>query len=98
VASSTRSALERSVMSPEAMTGTPTRSTSSAVSAWSADPVYICCAERGWSVSEAAPTASSFGPSSSAVRDPLRTPRRIFTVTGTSIASTTAATSSQAIA
>ena len=34
-------------MSPEAITGTSTSDTSSAVSAWSAMPVYICCAERG---------------------------------------------------
>ena len=86
-----RCARARSVMSPEAITGIATRSTSSAVSVWSAVPVYICWAERGCSVSAATPSASSFGPRSSAVREPLRRPRRIFTVTGTSTASTTAA-------
>ncbi len=96
VASMTRSAVSRSVMSPEATTGMPTRETSSAVSVWSAVPVYICWAERGCSVSEATPAASSMGPSVRAERDPLRTPRRIFTVTGTSTASTTAVTSAQA--
>ena len=83
-------------MSPDAITGTPTSSTSSAVRVWSAVPVYICLAERGWSVSEATPTASSLGPSSSASRDPLSMPRRILTVTGTSTASTTARASPQA--
>ena len=83
-------------MSPEAITGIPTRSTSSAVSVWSAVPVYICWAERGWSVSDATPGASSFGPSSSAAARAVLTPRRIFTVTGTSTASTTAPASAQA--
>ena len=83
-------------MSPEAITGTDTRRTSSAVSVWSAVPVYICCALRGCSVNEATPSASSFGPSSSAASEPLRTPRRIFTDTGTSTASTTAPASAQA--
>ena len=53
------------------------------MSAWSAVPVYICCAERGWSVSEDAPASTSRGPSSSAAREPFCTPRRSFTVTGT---------------
>ena len=51
----------REVTSPEAITGTSTRSTSSAVSAWSAVPVYICFAERGCSVSVAAPASTSRG-------------------------------------
>ena len=85
-----RSAVSRSTMSPEAMTGTATRSTSSAVSVWSANPVYICWAERGCSVSAATPRSSSLGPRSSAAREPFFSPRRIFTVTGTSTASTTA--------
>ncbi len=58
-------------MSPEAITGIDTRSTSSAVSVWSAVPVYICLAERGCSVSAATPSASSFGPRSRAVREPF---------------------------
>ena len=79
-------------MSPEAITGTSTSETSSAVSVWSAVPVYICCAERGWSVSDAAPASTSRGPTSRQSREPSATPRRIFTVTGTSTASATAAT------
>ena len=74
-------------MSPEAMTGTSTSSTSSAVSEWSASPVYICFAERGWSVSVAAPASTSFGPTSRQVLDPFCRPRRIFTETGSEIAS-----------
>ena len=62
------------------------------MSEWSAVPVYICRAERGWSVSDAAPASTSRGPSSRHVRDPSSTPRRIFTLTGTSTASATAAT------
>ena len=76
-------------MSPDAITGTSTRSTSSAVSEWSAVPVYICFAERGWSVSAAAPASTSRGPTESAAREPFSTPRRIFTVTGTETASAT---------
>ena len=53
-------------------------------------PVYICWAERGWSVSAATPRSSSRGPRSSAAREPFFSPRRILTVTGTSTASTTA--------
>ena len=96
VDSSTTCARARSVMSPEAITGIDTRSTSSAVSVWSAVPVYICLAERGCSVSAATPSASSLGPRSRAVREPFSSPRRIFTVTGTSTASTTARASRQA--
>ena len=55
-------------------------------------PVYICLAERGWSVSEAAPASTSFGPTASASREPLASPRRIFTVTGTETAEATAET------
>ena len=55
VVASTACARAREVMSPEAITGTSTSETSSAVSEWSAVPVYICFAERGCSVSEAAP-------------------------------------------
>ena len=51
-------------MSPEAITGTSTRSTSSAVSVWSAVPVYICSAERGCRVSDDAPASTSRGPTS----------------------------------
>ena len=86
VCSSTASAFSREVTSPDAITGTSTSSTSSAVSEWSASPVYICCAERGWSVSAAAPASTSRGPSSRQAREPFSTPRRIFTVTGTSTA------------
>ena len=52
----------REVMSPEATTGTSTSETSSAVSEWSAVPVYICRAERGWSVRLAAPASTSSRP------------------------------------
>ena len=62
VVASTVWARAREVMSPEATTGTSTSSTSSAVSEWSASPVYICRAERGWSVSEAAPASTRRGP------------------------------------
>ena len=79
-------------MSPEAITGTSTSETSSAVSEWSALPVYICWAERGWSVSVAAPASTSCGPTSRHVREPSRRPRRIFTLTGTSTAFATAST------
>ena len=96
VCPSTSSALARETMSPEAITGTSTRSTSSAVSEWSAVPVYICFAERGWSVSAAAPASTSRGPTESASREPFATPRRIFTVTGTETASATLATIRQA--
>ncbi len=82
--------------SPEAITGTPTSRTSSVVSEWSAVPVYICFAERGWSVSAAAPASTSCGPTASAARDPSLRPRRIFTVTGTSTAAATAPTIRQA--
>ena len=50
VVASTACARAREVTSPEATTGTSTSETSSAVSAWSAVPVYICWAERGCSV------------------------------------------------
>ena len=65
---------------------------------WSASPVYICCAERGWSVSAAAPASTSRGPSSRHAREPFSTPRRIFTVTGTPTAAATSATTLQASA
>ena len=55
-------------------------------------PVYICFAERGCSVSAAAPASTSCGPTSSASREPSFRPRRIFTVTGTSTAAATALT------
>ncbi len=80
-------------MSPEATTGTSTSDTSSAVSAWSAVPVYICSAERGCSVSEDAPASTSRGPSSRHAREPFATPRLSFTDTGRSTAAATAATS-----
>ena len=66
------------------------------MTAWSASPVYICCAERGWSVSAAAPASTSRGPSSRHAREPFSTPRRIFTVTGTPTAAATAATTRHA--
>ncbi len=37
------------------------------MSAWSAVPVYICRAERGWSVSDDAPASTSLGPTVEAV-------------------------------
>jgi hypothetical protein len=92
VVCSSASARARLFTSPEAITGTSTSVTSSAVSAWSAVPVYICWAERGWSVSAAAPASTSRGPAARASREPLRSPRRIFTVTGTSTAPATAST------
>ena len=66
------------------------------MSEWSAVPVYICFAERGWSVSDAAPAATSRGPTVRQVREPLSTPRRIFTDTGSDVADATASTSRQA--
>ena len=66
------------------------------MSAWSAVPVYICCAERGWSVSVAAPASTSRGPTSRHVREPSRSPRRILTLTGTSTALATASTIARA--
>ena len=63
-------AFARLVTSPQAITGTSTSSTSSAVSRWSAVPVYICFAERGCSVRVAAPASTSFGPTSRQVREP----------------------------
>jgi hypothetical protein len=79
-------------MSPDAITGTSTSSTSSAVREWSASPVYICRAERGCSVSVAAPASTRRGPISRHARDPFSSPRRIFTDTGTSAAVATAST------
>ena len=96
VVASTDCALAREVTSPDAITGTSTSETSSAVSAWSAVPVYICCAERGWRVRVAAPASTSIGPTSRHVREPSRSPRRIFTLTGTSTAVATASTIPQA--
>ena len=55
-------------------------------------PVYICWAERGCSVSVAAPASTSCGPTSRHVREPSRRPRRIFTLTGRSTAFATAST------
>ena len=55
-------------------------------------PVYICRAERGWSVSACAPAATRRGPTSRHASEPSSSPRRIFTVTGTSTAPATAAT------
>src|SRR5205085_9738301 len=82
VVASTDCALARDVTSPDAITGTSTSETSSAVSEWSAVPVYICFAERGCSVREAAPASTSRGPTSRQVRAPFSTPRRILTLTG----------------
>ena len=92
VVASTAWARARDVTSPDAITGTSTRSTSSAVSEWSAVPVYICFAERGCSVSEAAPASTRRGPRSRHAREPSSSPRRIFTETGTETAPATAAT------
>ncbi len=92
----TACARARELTSPDATTGTSTRSTSSAVSEWSASPVYICLAERGWSVSDAAPASTSRGPTSRHVRDPFSSPRRILTVTGTETEPATADTIRQA--
>ena len=75
VEASTACALAREVMSPDAITGTPTSSTNSAVSAWSASPVYICLADRGCNVSVAAPTSTSRGPTSRQAREPFSRPR-----------------------
>ena len=86
VVASTACARAREVTSPEAITGTSTSETSSAVSEWSAVPVYICFAERGWSVSDAAPASTSRGPTSRHAREPFSTPRRIFTETGSGVA------------
>src|SRR2546425_689324 len=90
VVASTDCAFAREATSPEAITGTSTSETSSAVSEWSAVPVYICFAERGCSVSEDAPAATSLGPTSRQVREPFSTPRRIFTLTGRETAVATA--------
>ena len=92
VVASTDCARAREVTSPEAITGTSTSETSSAVSEWSAVPVYICFAERGCSVSDAAPAATSRGPTSRHVREPFSTPRRILTDTGSGVAPATAST------
>ncbi len=96
VVASTVCARARDVTSPEAITGTSTSETSSAVKEWSAVPVYICFAERGWSVSEAAPAPTSLGPISRHAREPFSTPRRIFTLTGSGDAPATASTSRHA--
>ena len=55
-------------------------------------PVYICFAERGWSVSEAAPASTSRGPTTRQSREPFWVPRRIFTDTGSAVAPATAST------
>ena len=86
----------REVTSPDAITGTSTTETISAVSEWSASPVYICRAERGCSVRDDAPASTSRGPSSRQAREPFCSPRRIFTVTGTETAPATAATTAEA--
>ena len=96
VVASTDCARAREVMSPEAITGTSTSETSSAVSEWSAVPVYICFADRGCRVSDAAPASTSWGPTVRQVREPFSTPRRIFTETGSAVAPATAATRRQA--
>ena len=59
-------------------------------------PVYICLAERGWSVSDAAPAWTSLGPTVRHARDPFSRPRRSLTVTGTDTADATASTTRQA--
>src|SRR6266542_3310444 len=92
VVAGTACARPRDVMSPDAMTGTSTSSTSSAVSAWSASPVYIWRAERGCKVSVAAPASTSRGPTARQALEPFSRPRRIFTETGTSTADATAPT------
>ena len=92
VVASTVWAFARETMSPDAITGTSTSETSSAVRPWSAVPVYICCAERGWRVSDAAPASTRRGPTTRQSRDPSRRPRRSFTVTGISTASAIAET------
>ena len=92
VVARTACARAREVTSPEAITGTSTSSTSSAVSEWSAKPVYICFAERGWSVSDAAPASTSRGPTTRQSREPFAVPRRIFTETGSAVAPATAST------
>ena len=86
----------REVTSPDAITGTSTSATSSAVSEWSASPVYICFAERGCSVRDEAPASTRRGPSSRHEREPFWRPRRILTVTGTETASATAEITRQA--
>ena len=58
--------------------------------------MYICFAERGWSVSDDAPASTSRGPTSRHTRDPFSTPRRIFTDTGSEVADATASTSRHA--
>ena len=58
--------------------------------------MYICLAERGWSVSVAAPASTSRGPSSRHAREPFSTPRRIFTDSGTDTAFATASAIRQA--
>ena len=55
-------------------------------------PVYICFAERGCSVSDAAPADTSCGPTTRHARDPFAVPRRIFTETGSGVAAATAST------
>ena len=56
----------------------------------SACPPYICTRVRPWTVMPATPTLSSSTASSGALMLPLSQPRRIFTVTGTFTALTTA--------
>ena len=58
--------------------------------------MYICFAERGCSVSVAAPASTSRGPSSRHAREPSSTPRRIFTDSGTETAFATASVMRQA--
>ena len=82
VVASTACARAREVTSPDAITGTSTSDDELGRQRVVGVPVYICFAERGCSVSEAAPASTSRGPTTRHVRDPFATPRRIFTDTG----------------
>ena len=96
VVASSACARAREVTSPEAITGTSTRETNSAVSEWSASPVYIWRADLGCRVSDSAPQSTSRGPRSRQAREPFSSPRRIFTDTGTETAFATAETTAHA--
>ena len=83
-------------MSPDATTGTSTSPANSAVSEWSAPPLYICLCARGCRTRARAPALASCGPSSMHVREPGSIPLRNLTVTGVETAAATSSTIRQA--
>ena len=97
VVASTVCARARDVTSPDAITGTSTSETSSAVREWSAVPGVHLLRRARVQRQRRAPASTSRGPISRHAREPFSTPRRIFTLTGSGVAPATASTSRQAL-